>query len=688
MPLALSPSVMGTVNTTVERVVLETVDQGSAALKQAQTGWAGLRSNIDSVKGALAAVGVTLGAGAMVALYKDVLAATSALDDMSESTGSSVENLSALQRVAHVAGADFGFVTDSMGRMVKGLKGADEEGQAAAHALKFLGIEAKDANGNFRDQGEVMVEVAKSLKGLADDGNKLALVQDLYGKGAQRLLPYLKDLADETDRHVTVTAKQAAEAEEAEKAMRRLGLAYRDMARGLAMEITPWLTKMLEQMSEGIRIAGGFGAALKTFGLKMAPITPGQEGARIREYMGRLEEIEVARARGGLGLAGTQDLDDEERELRRKLEFARFLQRQTIHGGMSPADLDARDLRAHAKSPSGYASPDRKPSGLSGYERAVLEAEQAIAKARTGNSEFVSTQLDIAAGKYGQLNEKQKEHLLQLAGQRDLERDLAEQRKEHDKAREEIGKIEAEAQERRRVDYERLMEEFEGEEEQEWRRYERKLEILRQTVSDQEEFNNLAETLEAQHQERLRKISEDGERKRFNRTKEYQKLDLESSRAWLGHVSLLMYAKNREMFEIGKAASIVSAIINTHEAAVKAYNAFAGIPIVGPAMGAAAAAGAIAFGFAQVSAIKSQSFGGGGAGGGAVGTFPASPATGLPISAGPEIQSAPAAQDRRPQQIVNIHVQGRLAQGAIEELAEQWNELAKDGFPIFNVVND
>ena len=42
-----------------------------------------------------------------------------------------------------------------------------------------------------------------------------------------------------------------------------------------------------------------------------------------------------------------------------------------------------------------------------------------------------------------------------------------------------------------------------------------------------------------------------------------------------------------------------------------AYNALASIPYVGPALGAAAAAAAIAFGGAQINAIKSQSFQGG-----------------------------------------------------------------------------
>lgn len=54
-----------------------------------------------------------------------------------------------------------------------------------------------------------------------------------------------------------------------------------------------------------------------------------------------------------------------------------------------------------------------------------------------------------------------------------------------------------------------------------------------------------------------------------------------------------------------KAAAITQTIIDTYKGATAAYSAFAGIPIVGPALGAAAAGAAIAAGLARVSAIRS-----------------------------------------------------------------------------------
>lgn len=85
----------------------------------------------------------------------------------------------------------------------------------------------------------------------------------------------------------------------------------------------------------------------------------------------------------------------------------------------------------------------------------------------------------------------------------------------------------------------------------------------------------------------------------------------------------LMNSKSRGMFEIGKAAAISETIVATYASATSAYKALAGIPIVGPALGAAAAAAAVASGLVNVQRIKSTSFGGAGAGG-AQGVYPTS----------------------------------------------------------------
>ena len=84
----------------------------------------------------------------------------------------------------------------------------------------------------------------------------------------------------------------------------------------------------------------------------------------------------------------------------------------------------------------------------------------------------------------------------------------------------------------------------------------------------------------------------------------------------LSEITGMMSSENRKMFEIGKAAAIAQTLVSIPASAQKAYDSMAGIPYVGPALGAAAAAAAIIAGGARLQAIKSAQFGSGGSAGG------------------------------------------------------------------------
>lgn len=70
-------------------------------------------------------------------------------------------------------------------------------------------------------------------------------------------------------------------------------------------------------------------------------------------------------------------------------------------------------------------------------------------------------------------------------------------------------------------------------------------------------------------------------------------------------------SKHRAMFETMKAFAIAQTVIDTYKGATAAYAALAGIPVIGPALGTAAAAAAIAAGMARVAQIRGTHPGGG-----------------------------------------------------------------------------
>ena len=67
-------------------------------------------------------------------------------------------------------------------------------------------------------------------------------------------------------------------------------------------------------------------------------------------------------------------------------------------------------------------------------------------------------------------------------------------------------------------------------------------------------------------------------------------------------------AQQRKAFEMDKKMKIAQTVMATYQGAMSAYSAMAGIPVVGPVLGALAAAAVIAMGAQQIAAIKSSTF--------------------------------------------------------------------------------
>ena len=126
---------------------------------------------------------------------------------------------------------------------------------------------------------------------------------------------------------------------------------------------------------------------------------------------------------------------------------------------------------------------------------------------------------------------------------------------------------------------------------------------------------------------------------------------------------------NKTMFRINQAAALANAVVNT---AVSVTNALAIPP---PPVGIALAAIMAAAGLAEINAIKSAQFGGGGA----VPTFNAAPATGIPTGGGVGGLALAAPQEIAPVTQVNITIEGTPTSQQVIDLIEEINEAIGDG---------
>lgn len=73
--------------------------------------------------------------------------------------------------------------------------------------------------------------------------------------------------------------------------------------------------------------------------------------------------------------------------------------------------------------------------------------------------------------------------------------------------------------------------------------------------------------------------------------------------AGANELAKLQASKSKELQAIGKAAAVANIVIATAEGAMKAYAAFAWIPLIGPALGIAAAGAVIAYGAEQTGTV-------------------------------------------------------------------------------------
>lgn len=236
------------------------------AASQTQATMNQINSAVGIAKAGLAGLAGAFSLGAALDFAKETVAAAAALDDLADSTGSSVENLSKLKNQAQVSGASFETLSSLMLKLSAGMAGADDESSNVGRALKALGVDAKDP-------AEALQQVAVSLSKYQDGIGKAAIARDLFGKGGPAFLSVLKDIAATQDIAATVTTKQAAEAEKLEQAFRRLSVESSTLKNALLSHVVPSLNNVIERFRLAREAGEGYFGALLRAGTNMDTIT-------------------------------------------------------------------------------------------------------------------------------------------------------------------------------------------------------------------------------------------------------------------------------------------------------------------------------------------------------------------------------------------------------------------------------
>jgi len=194
----------------------------------------------------MAIVGISAGVGinTLVSKFESVTQSLAGLKDMSEKTGASVENLSALAGVAKMTGQSMDLVEGGITRLSKALAGADDESKGAAHALAEVGLSAE--NMRKMDPAEAYKLIADKLNEYRDGLGKTAWAQDVFGKSGAEQLVILKALAESGDLVAKSTTEQANEAREYIRTVNQLTAAKDALYKVIAVQVLPVVSDLVK----------------------------------------------------------------------------------------------------------------------------------------------------------------------------------------------------------------------------------------------------------------------------------------------------------------------------------------------------------------------------------------------------------------------------------------------------------
>ncbi len=234
------------------QILIGARDDTAAAWASVQRNASGAIANITSLLPGLAGA---LSAAGLVAFAKQAIDSADRLNDLSKSTGVSVESLSGLQLLARQTGTDLEGLARSINRMSVEI-GKDPE------KFRQLGITATDNVGRFRQFADI-------FNSLPDIAQRNALSNAVFGRSWADIAPALAEgsqkigeIIDRGTKLAGVTSDAAAQADEFNDRMAELNTSLDAVKTTIAVSLLPQLNKVTAAMAEAQREGAGFWATM------------------------------------------------------------------------------------------------------------------------------------------------------------------------------------------------------------------------------------------------------------------------------------------------------------------------------------------------------------------------------------------------------------------------------------------
>lgn len=272
-----------------------------------------------------AAAAAAVGFSAMVA---SSIAAADNLNDLSQITGETAEELSALSSAAELSGTDLEGLTTGFRGLSKIATEAAKGSKAASEAFKAIGVSATDSEGKVRGTRDLLLDVAEQFSQYEDGAAKAALAQQLFGRSGGELIPFLNKgragIEELTQRArelgLTISSETAVAADEFNDNLTRLQQVGRGLANQVAAELLPTLVSLTDDLAGGAESGQKFAdvATVIATGLKLL-ISSGRVVGEIFDRIG-----------SAIGAAAAALVAVADGEFRRAFDIIRESQSDTV----------------------------------------------------------------------------------------------------------------------------------------------------------------------------------------------------------------------------------------------------------------------------------------------------------------------------------------------------------------------
>ena len=271
-----------------------------------------------SAKKAGVAIATALSVNALSGYVKNSLDAADAASKSAQATGLAVDEYTALQYAANLAGVGVSELDASLSKFNRTIDEAASGSTSQVEAFARLGVSITDAGGNLKSNSALFAEVADKFQAMPNGIQKSALAMELFGRSGARLIPLLNgwsaglaELRAEAEKlGVVLYSEQAAASEAFNDNLTRLGEASKGAGNQIAGELLPTLLDMSELMVDVTTNTGAMGVAADVLGgalkiLATAAVAVGSTLGNVGRLIGATAAAAVAAAKGEFTEAAT-----------------------------------------------------------------------------------------------------------------------------------------------------------------------------------------------------------------------------------------------------------------------------------------------------------------------------------------------------------------------------------------------